>query len=132
MASPHFTFIPAPARHHCALPLSATEALSAPATFVRRPNPTLPPEALPSPRGARCPHHWCPQPLPRAPVACSPPSLFHRELTNNRPLRPSSGPVPASASTTPPRITSAPFQLRISSTSPAPHRRSPMSAAITA
>jgi hypothetical protein len=128
---PHFAFIPAHVRHHCALPLSATDAPSAPAGFICRPDPMLPPQAPPSPRGAHRPHHRCPQPLPRAPVTRSPPSPFLRELTDNWPLQPSPGPVPASAGTNPPRSTSAPFQLRISTASPAPHRRSRMSTAIT-
>jgi hypothetical protein len=101
------------------------------ATFACRPNPTLPPQAPPSPRGGHRPNHRHPQPLPRAPVARSPPLPFLHELTDNRPLQPSPGPVPASTSTTPPRITSAPFQLWISPASLTPHRRSPTSAAIT-
>jgi hypothetical protein len=128
---PHFTFIPAHARHHYAMPLSATEAPSVPASFVHRLNPALPPQPPPSPRSAHRPHHRRPQPLPHAPVARSPLPPFLRELIDNWPLQPSPGPVPASASTTPPRIASAPFQLWISPASPTPHRRSPMSAAIT-
>jgi hypothetical protein len=117
---PHFAFAPAHARLHCALPLSATEAPSALFAFVSRLNLTLPPQAPPSPRGARRPHHRRPQPLHRALVARSPPQPFLRELTDNRSLRPSPSPVPASMRTTPPRITSAQFQLRISPASPAP------------
>jgi hypothetical protein len=68
---PDFGFVPAHARHHCALSLSATEAPSLPATFIRCPDPTLPPQAPPSPRAAHRPHHRRPQPLPHAPVARS-------------------------------------------------------------
>jgi hypothetical protein len=128
---PYFAFIPTHARHHCALPLFATEALSVSATFVHRSDPTLPHQALPSPRGARLPQPRRPQPLPRAPVACSPPLPFLRELTDNRPFRPSPGPIPTSVSTTSPRSTSTLFQLRISLASPTPHRRSPTPTAIT-
>jgi hypothetical protein len=47
----------------------------------------LPPQAPPSPRGAHRPHHRRPQPLPRAPIAHSPPPPFLPELTDNRPPR---------------------------------------------
>jgi hypothetical protein len=103
---------------------------SAPTAFVRRPDPMLPPQAPPSPRGAHRPHHQQPQPLPRVPVARSPPSSFLHALTDNRPLRPSAGPIPALASTTPPRSTMAPFQLWIFPASPTPHRCSPTLIAI--
>jgi hypothetical protein len=111
---PHYAFVPTHVRHHCALSLSATKAPLAPAAFVRHPDLTLPPQALRSPHGAHGPHHWRPQPLPCAPVACSPPPSFLRELTDNRLLRPSPDPIPTSVSTTPPQSTSTPFQLRIS------------------
>jgi hypothetical protein len=113
------------ARHRSALPFSTIEAMSVPTTSVRRPDPTLRPRAPPSCRGARRPHHRRPQLLLCALVASSPPSPFLRELTDNRTLRPSSGPVSASVSTTPPRSTSAPTPTLASPASSVPHRRSP-------
>jgi hypothetical protein len=128
---PHFAFVPTHARHHCALPLSAIKAPLVPAAFIRRPTPMLPPQAPAPPRVARRPHHRRPQPLPRAPIARFPPPPFLHEFIDNRPLRPSPGTIPASASTTLPRITSTPFQLPISPASPSPHRCSPTPPAIT-
>jgi hypothetical protein len=80
-------------RHCSALPPSAVDTLLVPATSVRRPDSTLHPRASPSCHGARRPHHRCPQLLLRAPVASSPPPPFLHELTDDRPLRPSPGPV---------------------------------------
>jgi hypothetical protein len=76
----------------------------------------LPPQAPPSPRGARRPHH-------RHRSSVSSPTI-------GLPVLPSPGPIPASASTTPPRSTAAPFQFQISPTSPTPHQRSPTPTAI--
>jgi hypothetical protein len=78
MVSPTLASL-AHARHHCALSPSVTEALSVPATFIRCPNPTLPPQAPPSPRVAHRPHHERPQRLPHAPIARSPPLRAHRQ-----------------------------------------------------
>jgi hypothetical protein len=60
-----------PRPHRCQLPLSVT--------WTQR---CLPKLRL-HPHGARQPHHRRPQPLPRAPIAHSPPPPFLHELTDN-------------------------------------------------
>jgi hypothetical protein len=116
--------------HHFALPLSAVETLLAPAASVCRPDSTLHPRALPSCRSACRPHHGRPRLLLQATITNSSPPPFLCELTDNRPLQPSPGPVPASTSTTTPRSTSAPTSTLAPSASLAPHQCSPMPTAI--
>jgi hypothetical protein len=97
---PHFAFIPVHAHHHCALQLSTTEAPLAPATFVHNLDPTLTPQAPPSPHGA------ChPQPLPRPPVTSSK-QWRRRVLSKLRRLPPRASMTPAHAG--PPPASSTP------------------------